>query len=190
MNNLPENLPSKAVLERLGYRIERVATMKPMGYRFTELVHTKSGGRIILTDRKDNYKTFSIIFRTTPTDDTGVFHILEHSVLAGSEKFPLKDPFTEVLKGSLNVYMNAFTSSSSTYFPFTTPSDKDFFGLAEVDLDAVFRPLAMKNECIFLQEGHRVEFDENGVPFRTGFVYNEMEGVYSSIDDFADYEIC
>ena len=190
MNNLPKNLPSEAVLDGLGYRIERVATMKPIDYRFTELVHTKSGGRIILTDRKDNYKTFSIIFRTTPTDDTGVFHILEHSVLAGSEKFPLKDPFTEVLKGSLNVYMNAFTSSSSTYFPFTTPSDKDFFGLAEVYLDAVFRPLAKKNECIFLQEGHRVEFDENGVPFRTGVVYNEMEGVYSSLDDFADYEIC
>ena len=189
---------NEPLLTELGFEVEKVGHMKTEDFLYTRLYHKKSGGRVTLCHREDGYKTFSIVFRTSPSSDNGVFHILEHSVLCGSRRFPVKDPFTEVMKGSLNVYMNAFTGSDRTYYPFSTPSEKDFFNLAEVYLDSVFHPLAIENEHIFMQEGHRIEKKAGAVGddphdpalyTRTGVVYNEMEGAYSSVDDFADYRI-
>ena len=185
--------PAEDRLSELGFAVEHIGYMKTEDYEYTRLIHKKSGGRVTICHREDRYKTFSIVFRTSPVDDSGVFHILEHSVLCGSRKFPVRDPFTEVMKGSLNVYMNAFTGADRTYYPFSTPSEQDFFNLAEVYLDSVFDPLVMEEESIFLQEGHRLERIEGSVGYgaedftRTGVVFNEMEGAYSSVEDHADY---
>lgn len=154
-----------------------------------EMLHEKSGARLIFLDRKDENTTFCIAFKTTPTDDTGVFHIIEHSVLCGSKKFPVKDPFNELTKGSLYTYLNALTSGDKTLYPVSSKNTKSFRGLVDVYLDAVFNPLAMENPYIFMQEGHRYEFDEDGDLCITGVVYNEMQGVYSTADDYADYMI-
>lgn len=154
-----------------------------------DLKHTKSGARLLYLDRPDENKTFAIGFKTIPTDDTGVFHIMEHSVLCGSKKFPVKDPFTELIKGSITTYLNAFTSGDKTVYPVSSKNDKAFFGLVDVYLDAVLHPLALENPFIFMQEGHRYELDENGALTVTGVVYNEMKGVYSSADEYADYLI-
>lgn len=154
-----------------------------------DLTHNKSGARLLFLDRPDENKTFAIGFKTIPTDDTGVFHIMEHSVLCGSKKFPVKDPFTELLKGSISTYLNAFTSGDKTIYPVASKNNKAFHGLVDVYLDAVLHPLALENPFIFMQEGHRLELDEDGKLDITGVVYNEMKGVYSSADEYADYLI-
>ena len=152
-----------------------------------DLVHEKSGARLIYLDRADENKTFAIGFKTIPTDDTGVFHIMEHSVLCGSRKFPVKDPFTELIKGSITTYLNAFTSGDKTIYPVSSKNNKAFLGLVDVYLDAVLHPLALENPFIFMQEGHRLELNGDGQLNITGVVYNEMKGVYSSADEYADY---
>ena len=154
-----------------------------------EMLHEKSGARLILLDRRDENMTFAIGFKTTATDDTGVFHILEHSLLCGSKKFPIKDPFTELIKGSITTYLNAMTSGDKTLYPVASKNAKAFHGLVDVYLDAVFNPLALENPYIFMQEGHRLEIDEDGRLSVTGVVYNEMQGVYANADEFADYYI-
>ena len=154
-----------------------------------EMLHEKSGAKLIFLDRHDENTTFCIAFKTTPTDDTGVFHILEHSVLCGSKKFPIKDPFNELTKGSLYTYLNALTSGDKTLYPVSSKNAKSFRGLVDVYLDAVFNPLALENPYIFMQEGHRYEFDEDGDLCISGVVYNEMQGVYSTAEDYADYMI-
>ena len=154
-----------------------------------DLFHEKSGARLLYLDRPDENKTFAIGFKTVPTDDTGVFHIMEHSVLCGSKKFPIKDPFTELVKGSITTYLNAFTSGDKTIYPVSSKNNKAFLGLVDVYLDAVLHPLALENPFIFMQEGHRLELDANGRLNITGVVYNEMKGVYSSADEYADYLI-
>lgn len=154
-----------------------------------DMMHDKSGARLIYLDRRDENTTFCIAFKTTPTDDTGVFHILEHSVLCGSRKFPIKDPFNELVKGSLSTYLNALTSGDKTLYPVSSKNAKSFRGLVDVYLDAVFHPLALDNPYVFMQEGHRYEFDEDGNLGITGVVYNEMQGVYTTAEDYADYLI-
>ena len=154
-----------------------------------DLTHEKSGARLLFLERPDENKTFAIGFKTIPTDDTGVFHIMEHSVLCGSKKFPVKDPFTELLKGSISTYLNAFTSGDKTVYPVASKNAKAFHGLVDVYLDAVLHPLALENPLIFMQEGHRLELSEDGKLSITGVVYNEMKGVYSSADEYADYLI-
>ena len=148
--------------------------------------HEASGARLCYLDREDACKTFSIIFGTIPTDDTGVFHILEHSVLCGSEKFPLKEPFTDLLKGSLNTFLNAITYNDKTAYPVSSRNDKDFYNLVDVYMDAVFNPNAVKCENIFRQEGWRYEQDECGRLDYNGVVYSEMKGAYSSPEELAD----
>lgn len=153
-------------------------------YTFT---HDKTGATLYYLKREDRCKTFAIGFKTVPKDDTGVFHIIEHSVLCGSEKYPVKDPFTEVMKGSVNVYMNAHTAPDKTYYPISTTNEQDFYNLISVYLDAVFNPLMLKNKSIFLREGVRTELDEDGKAVYGGVVYNEMTGAYSRVEEEANY---
>ena len=153
------------------------------------LTYDKNGSRLLFIDREEDNKTFSITFKTVPTDNTGVFHILEHSVLCGSENYPVKDPFVELLKGSLNTFLNAMTFSDKTMYPVASRNDKDFLNLVAIYLDAVFHPLAVKRELAFLQEGWRYERGEDGMLEYKGVVLNEMRGDYSSADTVADKHV-
>ncbi len=172
-----------------GFRVISSSRVDEVNGTLYDLIHTKSGARLLYLDRPDENKTFAIGFKTVPTDDTGVFHIMEHSVLSGSKKFPVKDPFTELIKGSITTFLNAFTSSDKTVYPVSSKNDKAFHGLVDVYLDAVLHPLVLENPFIFMQEGHRLELNEDGTLSVTGVVYNEMKGVYSSADEYADYLI-
>ena len=147
--------------------------------------HEKSGARLCYLEREDENKTFAIAFKTPPKDSTGVFHIIEHSVLSGSRKFPVKEPFVELLKGSLNTFLNALTYEDKTVYPVASRNEKDFFNLTEVYLDAVFHPLMLEDEAIFYNEGWRYEYSEGGELTYNGVVYNEMKGAYSSPDELA-----
>ena len=172
---------------KYGFSMTSHARIDEVDATLFDLVHEKSGARLIYLDRADENKTFAIGFKTIPTDDTGVFHIMEHSLLCGSRKFPVKDPFTELIKGSITTYLNAFTSGDKTIYPVSSKNNKAFLGLIDVYLDAVLHPLALENPFIFMQEGHRLELDGDGQLNITGVVYNEMKGVYSSADEYADY---
>ena len=152
------------------------------------LSHKKTGARISVIENDDSNKVFAIGFRTPPTDSTGVAHILEHSVLCGSREFPLKDPFVELAKGSLNTFLNAFTFPDKTVYPIASTNDSDFRNLMHVYLDAVFYPNVYKNESIFRQEGWHYEYDENGKLIINGVVYNEMKGARSSAEDIISSE--
>ncbi len=152
------------------------------------LSHKKTGARISVIENDDSNKVFAIGFRTPPTDSTGVAHILEHSVLCGSREFPLKDPFVELAKGSLNTFLNAFTFPDKTVYPIASTNDSDFRNLMHVYLDAVFYPNVYKNESIFRQEGWHYEYDEDGKLIINGVVYNEMKGARSSAEDIISSE--
>lgn len=145
------------------------------------LKHKKSGARIALLSNDDDNKVFHVAFRTPPTDSTGVAHILEHSVLCGSEKFPVKDPFVELVKGSLNTFLNAMTYSDKTVYPVASCNDADFQNLMNVYLDAVFHPNIYQFKEIFMQEGWHYELESVDSPLKyNGVVYNEMKGAFSS----------
>ena len=142
--------------------------------------HRKTGAKILTLKNDDKNKVFMIGFRTTPKDDTGVAHIMEHSVLCGSEKFPLKDPFVELVKGSLNTFLNAMTYPDKTVYPVASCNDKDFMNLMDVYMDAVFNPNAIKEKKIFEQEGWHYDLkDHNDELKYNGVVYNEMKGAFS-----------
>ena len=144
----------------------------------TVLTHDVSGAAVLLVENDDDNKAFGIGFGTFPSDDTGVFHILEHSVLAGSEKYPVKSPFLQLLKSSMASFLNAMTFPDKTVYPFATPNETDFKNLMDVYLNAVFCPLAMVDKGVFEQEGwHR---DEDGTV--SGVVYNEMQGALATPD--------
>ena len=147
------------------------------------LSHNKTKARVMLVKNDDNNKVFTIGFRTPPANDTGVPHIIEHSVLCGSRKFPVKDPFVELAKGSLNTFLNAMTYPDKTVYPIASVNDKDFHNLMDVYLDAVFYPNIYKNDKILKQEGwhFHLEKPEDELTYN-GVVYNEMKGVYSSAD--------
>lgn len=153
------------------------------------LQHEKSGARLLYLANSDDNKVFSISFRTPPNDDTGLPHILEHSVLCGSRKYPLKEPFVELVKGSLNTFLNAMTFSDKTMYPVASRNDKDFRNLMDVYLDAVFYPKIYENKYILQQEGWHYELLSEDSPLEyKGVVYNEMKGVFSSPDSTLEYE--
>lgn len=156
----------------------------------TILKHKKTGARVVLLSNEDENKVFYIGFRTPPYDSTGLPHILEHSVLCGSKRFPAKDPFIELAKGSLNTFLNAMTYPDKTVYPVASCNDKDFQNLMEVYLDAVFYPNIYQKEEIFRQEGWRYELEnkEDDITIN-GVVYNEMKGAFSSPDDVLEREI-
>ena len=154
------------------------------------LKHKKSGARVMVLENDDNNKVFNIAFRTPPADSTGVAHILEHSVLCGSKHFPLKDPFVELVKGSLNTFLNAMTYPDKTMYPVASCNDQDFKNLMHVYLDAVFFPNIYEKEEIFRQEGWHYEMKDPDSPVTiNGVVYNEMKGAFSSPEDVLDREI-
>lgn len=152
--------------------------------------HNKTGAKIVLMENDDNNKVFCIGFRTPPKDSTGVAHIIEHSVLCGSDKFPVKDPFIELAKGSLNTFLNAMTFPDKTIYPVASCNDKDFQNLMDVYMDAVFHPHIYHEEKIFRQEGWHYEMEsmEDELTIN-GVVYNEMKGAFSSPDDVLEREI-
>ncbi len=155
--------------------------VREINSKVTFLRHKKNGAEVLSVENDDENKVFGITFRTPPTNSTGVAHILEHSVLCGSRKYPLKEPFVELLKGSLQTFLNALTFPDKTSYPVASQNQQDFYNLVDVYLDAVFHPLLA--EEIFLQEGWHLELDENGdAPRIVGVVYNEMKGAYSSPD--------
>lgn len=143
--------------------------------------HEKTGGRLFYLKNNDDNKVFSISFRTPPKDSTGLPHILEHSVLCGSRKFPVKEPFVELVKGSLNTFLNAFTFPDKTMYPVASTNDKDFNNLMDVYLDAVFYPNIYKYPEIMMQEGWHYELEDKDSELTyKGVVYNEMKGAFSS----------
>lgn len=154
------------------------------------LRHKKSGARIAILSNNDDNKVFYIGFRTPPEDETGVPHIIEHTTLCGSKKFPVKDPFIELAKGSLNTFLNAMTYPDKTVYPVASCNDQDFKNLMDVYLDAVFNPNITKYEEIFKQEGWHYELTGKADELKiNGVVYNEMKGAYSSPDEVLSSQI-
>ncbi len=164
-----------------GYLVKRIVILKEINSFFYELEHTVTRAKHVHISNNDSENTFSVAFKTVPTDSTGVAHILEHTVLCGSRIFPVRDPFFSMLKRSLSTFMNAFTASDWTMYPFSTQNRKDFYNLMEVYLDAAFFPNI--KELSFMQEGHRLEIegDSSSLAYK-GVVYNEMKGAMSSPD--------
>lgn len=165
-----------------GYQVDRITPLPTIDSTLVQLTHLKTRARHIHIANKDKENTFSAIFRTVPTDSTGVAHILEHTVLCGSQKYHVRDPFFSMIKRSLSTFMNAFTASDWTMYPFSTQNEKDYFNLMDVYLDAAFFPRI--DELSFKQEGHRLELEpgDAGEPelVYKGVVYNEMKGAMSS----------
>ncbi|MBR6072482.1 MAG: insulinase family protein [Acholeplasmatales bacterium] len=152
--------------------------------RFTTYLHNKTKAKVATIETDDDNKVFSIAFRTPPIDNTGLTHILEHSVLCGSEKYPLKDPFVELLKSSLNTFLNAMTFPDKTMYPIASKNLKDFKNLMDVYLDAVFHPNIYKHKEIFLQEGWHYHLENrNDELIYNGVVYNEMKGAFSDPEE-------
>ena len=177
-----ENLTAYELIEK-----RQITELDSIAYL---LKHKKSGARIALLSNDDDNKVFTIGFRTPPQDSTGLPHILEHSVLCGSKKFPVKDPFVELAKGSLNTFLNAMTYSDKTVYPVASCNDADFQNLMDVYLDAVFHPNIYEKEEIFCQEGWHYELETpEGELSLNGVVYNEMKGAFSSPEDVLDREI-
>ncbi len=171
---------------RMGdYLIKRIVELDEIESFFYELEHVPTGARHIHISRKDKENTFAVAFKTVPKDSTGVAHVLEHTVLCGSRKYPVRDPFFSMLKRSLSTFMNALTASDWTMYPFSTENRKDYYNLMDVYLDAAFYPNL--SELSFKQEGHRIEVEDNGSDNKIrlqykGVVYNEMKGAMSSPD--------
>lgn len=152
--------------------------------------HKKTGAKIVVLSNDDNNKVFCIGFRTPPENSTGVAHIIEHSVLCGSKNFPAKDPFVELVKGSLNTFLNAMTYPDKTVYPVASCNDKDFQNLMHVYLDAVFYPNIYQEKKIFMQEGWHYELEHADDELHlNGVVYNEMKGAFSAPDDVMDREV-
>jgi len=172
------------------YELKQQSRIEEIGVDTLLLSHKKTGARVLLMPCEDENKAFAIAFRTPVDDSTGVPHILEHSVLCGSEKYPCKDPFIELAKGSLNTFLNAMTYPDKTVYPVASCNDKDFENLMDVYLDAVFNPNIHREEKIFRQEGWHYELDSpDGELTYNGVVYNEMKGVYSSAEGIMERAI-
>lgn len=172
------------------YELMEERELKDLNSRGYILRHKKSGARITAISNDDENKVFYIGFRTPPEDSTGVAHIVEHTVLCGSEKFPAKDPFVELVKGSLNTFLNAMTYPDKTVYPVASCNDKDFQNLMNVYLDAVLHPNIYKREEIFKQEGWHYELEDKDAPITiNGVVYNEMKGAFSSPEGVLNREI-
>lgn len=162
-----------------GFRVVRVRPVEELHASFWELRHEKTGAQLCWLERKDENKSFSIAFKTLPEDSTGVFHIIEHSVLCGSDKYPVKEPFVELLKSSVQTFLNALTYPDKTVYPVSSRNDRDFLNLIDVYLDAVLHPLIYSKPEIFRQEGWRYEGEGEDLCYQ-GVVFNEMKGAFAS----------
>lgn len=173
-----------------GFIVRSVKNLPEQKAAVYQMEYIKNGAELIWIDNKENNKLFSIAFKTLPSDDTGVFHILEHSVLGGSKKYPVKEPFLHMLKSSMNTFLNAMTFPDKTIYPVSSRNETDFMNLVEVYLDAVFCPAIYENPFIFYQEGWHYELEnEEDSPVYKGVVYNEMKGAYSSVDMLIDNQM-
>ena len=169
------------------YEVLQTEDLSDLKSKGTLLKHKKSGARVLLMENDDENKVFTIGFRTPPADSTGVPHIMEHSVLCGSKEFPVKDPFVELVKGSLNTFLNAMTYPDKTVYPVASCNDKDFQNLMHVYMDAVFYPNIYQNDKTFRQEGWSYKLDDpDGELTISGVVYNEMKGAFSSPEGVLD----
>lgn len=168
----------------LGYTLLRSEEMTATEGTMYFLRHDKTGAEVLYCRRPCENKTFAIAFETLPEDHTGVFHILEHSVLNGSKKFPVKEPFAVLLQSSMQTFLNAMTYSDKTVYPVSSRNDQDFFNLVQVYLDAVFCPNIYEKPEIFMQEGWHYEIQDAGkAPGCNGVVYSEMKGVFSDVEN-------
>lgn len=169
------------------FRITNVRRLEELNCNLWQMEHEKTGAQLVWLDRADENKTFAIAFKTIPEDSTGVFHILEHSVLCGSDKYPVKEPFVELLKSSVNTFLNAMTYPDKTVYPISSRNDKDFLNLLDVYMDAVLHPAIYHKPEIFRQEGWRYELREGQEPVYQGVVFNEMKGAYASADSVLEH---
>lgn len=167
-----------------GFRLKEITQIKEIDSMLYFFEHIKTKADLVFLSNKDENKVFSIAFKTPVSDNTGVAHILEHSVLNGSKKYPLKEPFVELLKGSLKTFLNAMTYPDKTIYPVASTNDKDFLNLMDVYLDGVLNPRIYENEFVFMQEGwhFHLEKPEDDIKLN-GVVYNEMKGAYSNPDE-------
>ena len=173
-----------------GFKLEEEYEIKEIQSIARIFTHEKSGAKLLHLENDDDNKVFSIGFRTPPENSTGVPHIIEHCVLSGSRKYRTKEPFMDMVKGSLQTFINAMTFSDKTIYPVASRNEKDFFNLMDVYLDAVFYPRIYEEPKIFMQEGwHHELFDENDPIIYKGVVYNEMQGAYSSPETILGDEI-
>lgn len=164
-----------------GFKLINVKPIKEIDSVLYEFYHEGSGANLVYLENDDTNKCFSVGFKTLPEDSTGICHIIEHSVLCGSKKYPVKEPFVNLLKGSMASFLNAMTASDFTIYPVASQNDKDFDNLMSVYLDAVFAPLSIVDPKPFLQEGWHYEMlDEESIPSYKGIVYNEMQGAMSN----------
>ena len=169
---------------RHGFRLNKISEIAEISANAYEFEHVKTGARLFYVAADDDNKVFYIAFRTPPKDDTGVAHIVEHSTLCGSKKYPLKEPFVELIKGSLNTFLNAMTYPDKTVYPVASRNAKDFRNLEDVYLDAVFNPAMLTTPEILMQEGWHYEIENPSAPLTySGVVYNEMKGALSSPED-------
>ena len=168
------------------FQVNRQVDLEELQATMYEMEHITTGLKLVWLDREEENKTFGIAFKTLPWNDTGVFHILEHSVLCGSDRYPVKEPFVELVKNSLNTFLNAMTFPDKTVYPVASKNKKDFINLVRVYMDAVFHPAIYTNPNIFRQEGWHFAFDEAGKPSYNGVVFNEMKGVMANADELMD----
>lgn len=165
-----------------GFVVRRKQPLPELEATLWEMDHPGSGARLVWLDRAEENKTFGIAFQTQPWDDTGIFHILEHSVLCGSRRYPVKEPFVELLKSSMNTFLNAITFPDKTFYPVSSRNHQDLLNLMRIYMDAVLHPLLHTKPEIFYQEGWHYEVSPEGTLSRKGVVYNEMKGAFSSPD--------
>ena len=173
-----------------GFLVTRAEAIPDVKGTLYEMIHEKTGAQLVWLKRADENKTFCIGFKTIPEDDSGVFHICEHSVLNGSRKYPVREPFVDLLKSSLQTFLNAMTYPDKTIYPVSSRNPKDFLNLMDVYLDAVLHPAIYTNPNIFYQEGWHYEIrDPQEEPVYKGVVLNEMKGAFSSVDEVLMTEI-
>lgn len=164
-----------------GFAVTRIREIPGKAAQLVEMIYEKTQTELIWVKSSEQNKLFSIAFKTLPEDSTGVFHILEHSVLCGSEKYPVKEPFVELMKSSMNTFLNAMTFPDKTLYPVSSRNEQDYLNLTSVYLDAVFAPKILTNPNIFYQEGWHYETDGENLTYN-GVVFNEMKGAMSSVD--------
>ena len=173
-----------------GFEVRYSQELPELKATLHRMEYVKNGADLVWLERPDDNKTFSIGFKTIPSDDTGVFHILEHSVLCGSHKYPVREPFVELIKSSLQTFLNAMTFPDKTIYPLSSRNDQDFLNLIDVYMDAVLHPLSVENPMAFLQEGWHYELDApEGELIRNGVVFNEMKGAFGDPDEVLSYEL-
>ena len=170
------------------FKIQSVTELPEVPGRLWRMDYGRNGAELAWLERDDENKTFAIAFKTVPGDDTGVAHIMEHSVLCGSRKYPVKEPFVDLLKSSLATFLNAMTYPDKTVYPVSSRNAADFLNLIDVYMDAVLHPLSIDSRMALDQEGWHYEFDDGGRLIMNGVVYSEMKGVFSNPDSIAFWE--